>query len=168
MKNRQLAQVGLGLLGVWSLLSAVATFIQVGAIVGASLGRVALAVALPVALMLGLSYLLIFHNAKVALAIFPDVDDGAAQAEPDFAKTLVALTGVMLLVQSTPSALNVFLTLVALDRTDPSLHGDVVRRLIGLLVPIAAGIYLLLRPGRLLEYLGRPALQESARDDLRP
>ena len=164
MKNRQLAQVGLGLLGVWSLLSAVATFIQVGAIVGASLGRVALAVALPVALMLGISYLLIFHNAKVALAIFPEVEDGATLAEPDFARTLVALTGVMLLVQAAPGALNALLTLLAVGQTDPSLRPGVVRRLIGLAVPVGAGVYLLTRPDRLLEYLNRPAAQETSAD----
>ena len=165
MNIRQLAQVGLGLLGVWALLTAVAEFMQIAGIVGASLARLALAEVMPVGLMLGLSYLLIFHNTKVATAIFPDVEAATTDHAPaDLSRTLVALTGVMLLVQAAPAVLNTILTYLAVGQSDPTLRGRLIPRFIGLLVPIGAGIYLITRPGRLIEYLQRP-LPEHAADE---
>lgn len=169
MSGRQLAEIGLGLLGVWALLSAVATFVQIAGVVGASLARVALAEVLPVALLLGLSYLLIFHNGKVATAIFPDVDTGSdARTDndaPDLARTLVALMGVLLLVEATPSALNLVLNLISVGDADPAFRSQLRRRLLGALVPIAAGVYLIARPGRLIEYLRRPAPEHATAGD---
>ena len=159
MNNRQLSQVGLGLLGVWALLSAVSAFIQIAAIVGTSTARLAAAEVIPVGLMLALSYLLIFHNAKVATAIFPDVEGAVDHAPPDISRTLVALTGVMLLVQVMPALVNSVLVLISLGRFDPMLRAQVFRRLIGTLIPIGAGVYLIMRPDRLLEYLQRPLSQ---------
>jgi hypothetical protein len=161
VNNRQLAQVGLGLLGVWALLAAVEAFVQIAAIVGASFARIGLAEVIPVGLLLGLSYLLIFHNAKVATAVFPDVEAAVDRPAPDIARTLVALAGVMLLVQATPGAVNAILNLLSIGVTDPALRGQLVRRLVGAIVPIAAGIYLIARPQRLLEYLQRPLLEHN-------
>lgn len=162
MNNRQLAQVGLGLLGVWALLAAVSTFMQIAAVIGASAARLALAEVLPVALMLGLSYVLLFHNAKVAMAIFPDVDGAPDQATHDISRTLVALTGVFFLIQAAPSALNGLLNLFTVSEVDPTLRGGMLRRLVGSFIPIAAGIYLIARPGRLLDYLQRPLPEVAA------
>lgn len=164
MNIRQLAQVGLGLLGVWALLSAVATFIQIAAIVSTSVARLAIAEVLPVALLLSVSYLLIFHNTKVAAAIFPDVEGAAdgASAQSDLALTLVALTGVFLLVQATPGALNAVLNIFTVGDIDPNLRGGLLRRFIGALIPIGAGIYLIVRPGRLLDFLQRSGPAEIA------
>lgn len=161
MNNRQLAQVGLGLLGVWALLSAVSAFIQIAGVVGGFSAPLALAEVIPVSLLLGLSYLLIFHNAKVATAIFPDVA-ATDHAPPDFARTLVGLTGVLLLVQATPGAVNTILNLLSVGKIDLTLRGQLIRRFIGSLVPIGAGIYLIARPGRLLEYLQRPLPEHTA------
>lgn len=157
MNNRQLAQIGLGLLGVWALLTAVAEFVQIVAVASASIAILTLAEIVPMGLLLGLSYVLVFHNAKVATAIFPDID-GIADAEPhDLSRTLVALTGAMLLVRGTPSALNVILSYLSVDSIDPTLRGRIVRPLIGSLVPIGAGIYLIARPERLIAFLQRPS-----------
>jgi hypothetical protein len=158
---RQLAQVGLGLLGVWALLVAVAEFIQIAGFVGVSFAPLALAEVIPVALMLGLSYLLIFHNAKVATAIFPDVDTSTGQPPSDVVRMLVVLTGVVLLVQGAPSAVNTILNFFSVGETDPTLRGRLIRTFIGSLVPIAAGIYLITRPERFLEYVQRPALEHA-------
>jgi hypothetical protein len=162
VNNRQLAQVGLGLLGVWALLSAVAVFVQIAGVVGVSFAPVALAEIIPVGLLLGLSYLLIFHNAKVATAIFPDVEATADHALPDCARTLVALTGVLLLVQATPGAVNTILIFLSDREIDPTSRGQLIRRFIGSLVPIGSGIYLITRPGRFLEYLQRPLPEHTA------
>jgi hypothetical protein len=155
VNNRQLAQVGLGLLGVWAVLSAVAAFIQIAGVVGVSLPRLGFAEVVPVGLLLGLSYLLIFHNASVATAIFPSVDAADQHTPPDFARTLIALTGVILLVQAAPSAVNTVLILLSVSEIDPPQRAELLRRLIGILVPIGSGIYLMTRPGRLLEYWQR-------------
>ena len=162
MKYRQLAQVGLGLLGIWALLTASAIFIQIIGIAGHALAPLALEV-IPVGIMLGVSYLLIFHNAKVAAAIFPDIEAAAVHAPTDLARTLIALTGVFLLVEATPGVVNTILTfLFAGEIDDPRVRGQLIRRFIGSLVPIAAGIYLIARPGRLLEYLQRPLPEQTA------
>jgi hypothetical protein len=161
---RQVAQVGLGLLGVWALLTAVETFIQIAGVVGVSRAPLALAEVLPVTLMLGLSYLLIFHNAKAATAIFPDVEAATGPAPSDFSRTLIALTGVMLLVQAAPTTVNAILNYFSVGQTDPTLRGRLVERFIGSLVPIGAGIYLIAHRERLLDYLQR-ALPEHVADE---
>ena len=162
MNIRQLAQVGLGLLGVWALLTAVETFIQIAGIVGVSRAPLALAEVIPVGLMLGLSYLLIFHNAKVATAIFPDVEVATGHAPPDFSRTLIALAGVLVLVQAAPITVNAILNYFSVGQTDPTLRGRLIERFVGSLVPIGAGIYLIARPERLLDYLQRPLPEQVA------
>jgi hypothetical protein len=157
MNNRQLAQVGLGLLGVWVLLTAITEFIQIAAVVSASIVALTLAEILPVGLMLGLSYLLIFHNARVTTAIFPDVDSTTDADGLTLSRALVALTGIMLLVRATPSALNIILAYMTADGIDPTMRGRVLRPLLGAALPIGVGIYLLTRPQRLIDYLERPA-----------
>ena len=121
-----------------------------------SIATVALAEVVPVGMLLGISYFLLFHNAKVATAIFPDVDATPDAAPRDFSRTLVALTGVMLVVEWTPSAINTILSYLTVGGVDPSFHGRLVRPFIGAVLPIAAGIYLIMRPDRLIEFLNRP------------
>ena len=161
MNHRQLAQIGLGLLGVWSLLTAVATFIQIGAIVGASGARLGAAEAIPVALLLGISYLLVFHNAQVAAAIFPNVEATPDDATYSISRTLVALTGVLLVVQAAPGVLNAVLAYFTVGAVNPTARGQLVARLVGLVVPLGAGIYLITRPERLLDYLERPLPEQA-------
>jgi hypothetical protein len=162
VNNRQLAQTGLGLLGVWALLSAAGTFIQIAAAVGMSFAPLALAEVIPVAILLSVSYLLIFHNAKVATAIFPDIDAPVERAPSDVTLTLVALTGVLLLVQAAPSAANNILAFLSVGASDPGLRGQLIRRFIASLIPIGAGIYLITRPGRFVEFLQRPSPEHAA------
>ncbi|HEY4218135.1 MAG TPA: hypothetical protein VGM67_13410 [Gemmatimonadaceae bacterium] len=156
MSTRQLAQIGLGLLGIWALLYAVVEFMQIIALAGANHAPLVLAIVAPIALLLGLSYLLIFHSAKAATAIFPDADDADEPVPPEVVLVLVALVGVLLLVQAAPTAINVLLTLFTVGQSDPTVRGEVIRRLIGSLVPIGVGAYLIVRPGRLIDYVLRP------------
>lgn len=160
MNNRQLAQVGLGLLGVWSLLTAATAFIQIGAMVAVGGARLGVAEVIPVALMLGISYLLLFHNPKVALAIFPDVETTPDRATFDISRTLIALTGVMLLVGATPGLINTGLNYFTAGAIGPTVRGQLFARIVGLVVPIGAGLYLITRPERLLDYLDRPVAQQ--------
>jgi hypothetical protein len=160
VNNRQLAQVGLGLLGVWALLAAATAFIQFGAVVAVGGARLGVAEVIPVALMLGISYLLLFHNAKVTLAIFPDVDTTPDRATFDISRTLVALTGVMLLVGAMPSLINTGLNYFTAGAVDPTARGRLFARIVGLIVPIGAGLYLITRPERLLDYLDRPVADD--------
>jgi len=158
---RQLAQVGLGLLGVWSLLTAVATFIQIGAVVGTSGARLGTAEAIPVALLLGISYLLVFHNTQVAAAIFPSVETAPDHATYAISRTLVALTGVLLLVQAVPSLLSTVLAYFTAGAVDPTMRPQILARVAGLLVPVGAGLYLITRPERLLDYLEDRAPEQA-------
>lgn len=165
MNYRQLAQVGLGLLGVWALLDAAALFVQIAGVVGGSLAPLVLAEIIPVVLLLGFSYLLIFHNAKVAAAIFPEAAGASDPAPSDLARVLVALTGVLLLVRAAPLAINGILTLLSLSDAEPTARGDVVGRTVATLIPIGVGIYLLARPSRFLEFLDRPMTAPTAESD---
>jgi hypothetical protein len=162
MNNRQLAQVGLGLLGVWALLNAVSAFIQIAALVGVSFPRLAVAEVVPVGLMLGLSYILIFHNAKVASAILPDVGGASEHVPSDLARTLIALTGVLLLAEALPTVINTMLNYATVGATDAMLRPQLVRRFIGSLAPLGVGIYLIARPQRLLDYVQRPTAEYAA------
>ena len=71
VNSRQLAHVGLGLIGVWALLTALNGLMMLSAVVGSGEppGPVLVSVGVPFALILGLSYVLVFHNAKLAEAI---------------------------------------------------------------------------------------------------
>ena len=162
MNSRQLAQVGLGLIGVWALLDALNGFMTFAAIFGQeSTGAVLISIGLPVALLLGLSYLLVFHNSQLATAISPDAG-ATIDGSPDLARTLVVLLGVMLVVEAIPGTLNAVLAYLAAgeypnmtDRAGP------LRGFIGHVVQIVIAIYLIRRPERLLDYVRRTRPAET-------
>jgi hypothetical protein len=162
VNSRQLAQVGLGIIGVLALLDALNGFMTFAAIFGRqSTGAVLISIGLPVALLLGLSYVLVFHNAQLAAAIAPDAG-AAIDGSPDLARILIVLLGVFLLVQAIPGTLNGVLAYLAAgefpnmtDRAGP------LRGFIGHVVQIAIAIWLIRRPERLLDYVRRPRPVET-------
>jgi hypothetical protein len=157
MNSRQLAQVGLGLIGVWALLDALRGFVTIAAIAGGSFRPLLLSIAVPVALLLGLSYVLVFHNAQLAATIAPDVRATSEHGTPDLARVLVALLGVLLLVQAIPGAISALLGFFAAGEF-PERPSRVlpVRSFIGSGVQLAIALFLIMRPQRLLDYVRRP------------
>ena len=159
MNSRQLARLGLGLIGVWALLDALTLFTQIASNLESLGSEFLFVAAVPVVLLLGLSYVLVFHSAGLAATIAPDADEGAASdhGTPDLARILVALLGVMLLVQAIPRTLNLILAFFAAGEfpVAPNLVRP-IGNFIGDAVQVAIAIYLIMRPDRLVEYLRRP------------
>jgi hypothetical protein len=181
MKNRQLAELGLGLLGVVALLQALSGIVNIAATVGVfggnmdSSGRLLFAIAVPVALLLGVGYILVFHNAQVATALFPDFAATTEEATPELARILVALTGVLLLGVAIPGAIAALYNFLFVPDLAPNQRFTSARvpRLRGLIeygVQVWFALYLIMRPERLLEFLRRPpavASDETAPDEAR-
>jgi hypothetical protein len=159
--GRQLAQIALGIFGVWALLDAVNVFSALGdafAVSGGQpLGAAVVVIVLPLLLLLGLSYVLVFHNAQLAKAIAPSVDDAIGAGSPDFARLLVALLGAMIILQTLPSAVNLLLNAVV-AAADPNSQekGPLLRRIVGIAVELGCALYLVMRPERFLAFLNRP------------
>lgn len=166
MKDRQLAQTALGFLGVWALLDAVNGFTAVAEALapgaGASLASVALVVGLPSLLLLGLSYILVFHNAKLAVVIAPDAEAALGRGTPNLARLLVALLGSMLLLQTLPRVVNLILNLFVAAGDPDIIQGGALRRaLISTGVEVACALYLIVRPERFLAFLDRPRAESA-------
>jgi hypothetical protein len=158
MNSRQLAQVGLGLIGVWALLDALRVFSGIAFMGDAGpRGAAVLVVAVPLALLLGLSYVLVFRSAQLAATIAPDVGATNEHGTQDLARILVALLGVLLLVQAAPVTINAVLNfLVAGEYPDASSRAGPLRSFIGSGVQLAIALFLIMRPQRLLDYVRRP------------
>jgi hypothetical protein len=158
VNSRQVAQVGIGLLGVWALLLAVSGFMNALLLGSVSGAPSFLTVGLPLLLMLALSYMLVFHSGQLASIIAPDVDAMTEQISTDVARTLVALVGVMLFVQTIPATVSTLLTLFVFRtdiRASSSSGGMLARRVIDSGIETALALYLIMRPDRLLDYLRR-------------
>lgn len=164
MNSRQLAHVGLGLIGVWALVDALIVFLGIASTGdGGPRGSDVLVVAVPLALLVGLSYVLVFANTQLAAAIAPDYRETSSRGAPDLAPILVALLGVLLLVQAIPITLNAILAFFAAGEFPamPS-RAPEVRKFIGLGAQDAVALYLIMRPGRLVEYVRRPVSKQPA------
>jgi hypothetical protein len=161
VKVRLLAQTALGFLGVLALVDAVNGFMVVaealGPGAGDSPGGIALVVGLPVLLLLGLSYILVFHNARLASALAPDAEATIGRGTPNLARLLVALLGSMLLLQTLPRVINLILNLFVAAGDPDIIQGGALRRaLISTGVEVACALYLVMRPERFLAFLDRP------------
>lgn len=159
MNARQLAQVGLGVLGVWTLVTAVgivAGFFESIAVAEGSVSGVAfLVVGMPAVILFGLSYVLVFHNAQLAAAITP-TDAAIDHATPGLARLLVALTGVIVVLESSPRFVNLVLNIFAVADDPEAVHGGALARgLISTSIELACALYLVLRPERFLAFLNR-------------
>jgi hypothetical protein len=161
MSSRQIARLGLGITGIWALIYALSGFMSVAALI-AFQGRETLGAALvgvgPAAGLLFVGYVLVFHNDRAVTVIFPDfgADDGAPTT--DIAPILVALTGILVLGSAIPGVVSGLIGLMAAARFGAVVsRGAQVQGFTGRLVQAAFGVFLVVRPQRLLAYLRRPA-----------
>jgi hypothetical protein len=166
MNNRSLSELGLGLLGVWALLQALVGFMNIAASIvifpnPEALRSVLLAEAAPVALLLAVGYVLVFHNAAVATAIFPDFGS-KRDHNPDLTRVLTGIVGVLLLGVAIPGLIRAVFTLVALREFQSSSSRALqVREFVGFGAQAAFALFLIVRPERLLAILQR---EEPAHD----
>ena len=163
MTNRQLAQVGLGLIGVWALLDALRVFSGIVSMGDAGpRGSAILVVAVPLLLLLGLSYVLVFRSSSLAAAIAPDGHATSAHSAADIPRTLVVLLGVMLLAQAVPRLINIALAFLAAGEfPEGAPNSGLLRDFIASCVPFAIALFLTLRPERLLATIARTRSHEA-------
>ncbi len=162
MTNRQLAQVGLGLIGVWALLDALRLFSGIVAM-GADgpRGSAILVIAVPLLLLLGLSYILVFRSSSLATTIAPAHSTGE-QGTANVSRTLVVLLGVMLLAQSVPALINIGLAFLAAGEfPEGAPNSGLLRNFVATAIPFAMSLFLIMRPGRLLAYIQRPSPEHA-------
>ena len=157
MTNRQLAQVGLGLIGVWALVDALKIFSTI-ALMGAAGPRITemFVLAIPMALLLAFSYVLVFRSGQLVSAIAPDAQDATEHSPPDTPRVLVVLLGVWLLTQALPLMSNVILAFLAAGEYPSTGQTVMLRGSLGSVLQIAIGLFLIMKPERLLEYVRRP------------
>ena len=162
MNSRQLARLGLGLIGVWALLDALTLFTQIASNLESLGSEFLFVAAVPVVLLLGLSYVLVFHSAGLAATIAPDAGAASEHGTPDLARILVALLGVLLLVQAIPRTLNLILAFFAAGEfpVAPNLVRP-IGNFIGDAVQVAIAIYLIIRPDRLVDFVRRPRAERT-------
>jgi hypothetical protein len=160
---RQIAQIGIGLIGIYVLASAVQLFASylgmAGRAGGAPIGSTVMFIGIPLALLLGFSYVLVFHNAQFAKAIVPDSDATITGDGTDLARVAFALLGVMLLSDGIPSLINHVLSFVASASQEYSNPGErlaITRSVVGVAAKVAIGWYVIARPKRLLDAVRRP------------
>jgi len=151
-----IAQLGVGLLGVWAFIEALLVFPRVAtaapfqyALHGAW-GAFA-AMALPFVLLLALSYLLVFHAAAVARRVLSTLDLESTGPLPDVACVLVGLAGVFVLLNSLPGLVQAWMV-----RSGFEVPAAIRLRVwVASLVQAGVGLFLILRPG-ILVALWRP------------
>ncbi len=162
---RRLAQVGLGLIGIWLLAQILTMFATIARIGGAAGGGVFLfAAGIPFILMLGFSYVLVFHNASLARAIAPDPAAAIESNGTDLARVLFALMGVVVLSEAIPAVVSLLVALaISASQEYSSVNERVapVRALFAAAVKGGIGWYLIAKPERLLEIVRRP-LRDNA------
>ena len=164
MNARRLALVGLGLIGIWLVAEALmmfATFSRVGEM--SSRGFI-VAAGIPLALILGFSYVLVFHNAQLARTIAPDPAATIEFGSADLARVLFALLGVVLLSEAIPSVLNLIIAIAMMAGQEfgsSAERAGPIRALLSAAAKGAIGWYLIANPERLLAIVRRP-LRETA------
>ena len=159
MNARQIARVGLGLIGIQLLVTALTMFASLARFGQQSGWQFLVAMVLPFGLLLGFSYVLVFHNSSLARAIVPSTDATVDTGGADFARVLFALLGAYLLAEAGPATLNA-IAAVLMSTSDefagnPARYAP-VRSLLADIAKGAIGWYLIARPQRLLELVQRP------------
>jgi hypothetical protein len=157
MNPRTLSQLGLGLLGIWALIEALALFPQVAplaSMVTNTGGAQALVfgIILPVALLFGLSYLLVFHSEVVSRRVFREFDPSPSDPSVLQARVAVGLLGVLILALAIPH-LVASLILFADERMAASVP---LREVISYAVQTALALFLIVRPEALLGFWSTP------------
>ena len=170
MNCRTLSRVGLGLLGVWALLQATLGFLSIASVLVTTekpgeVRSMLLAMGLPIAALLGLSYVLMFHNGAVANVLFPDLP---TSAEPDAAgrpRLLVGLLGVFLLGIAIPDLVRVVVSFVlvpAAQMFPGAWRRFQIRELIAPCIQTGLAVFLILRPNRVLTLWHLPTTDRAA------
>ena len=166
MNGRQLAQLGLGLIGVWALLDAVNIFAAFAEALapgsGTPAGTALLVVGVPGLLVLGLSYVLVFHSTGFAKVIAPGGEAIGDRTDSRLPRLLTALLGMMIVLQALPRVINLILNMFAAAGEPDAMPGGALRRaLIGTGIELVCAIYLILRPERFLAFLDRPRAESA-------
>ncbi len=157
MNPQALAQVGVGLLGVWAFIEALLVFPRVataGAFLSVEHGAYAafIAMLLPFLALLALAYILVFQAPAVARRMLGRKDPDQTVAPTDLARVLVGLMGVFILLGALPGLL---LTVAAGEGVElPA--GLRLRSGLAGAVQAAVGIVMIVRPAILAD-LWRPA-----------
>ncbi len=163
MTNRQLAQVGLGLIGVWALIDVLKLFAGIASMADAvPRGSAILVVAVPLFHLLGASYVLVFRSSSLTAAIAPEGHAATQHGATDFSRTLVVLIGVLLLVQSLPILINIALAFLAAGEfPEGAPNSGLLRNFVSTGVQFAIASFLILRPERLLATIARTPSREA-------
>jgi len=156
MTARTTAQLGFGLLGLWAAIQAVAMFpglaVMASAITATSgFVPVVFAIILPVAFLMVMSYLLLFHNARLTAQLFPGVEEESKAETADVPRVLVGLAGVLLLGLVVPHIVRVIPGLGGPAAVTASVERVQTRELISAALQLALALYLIFRPGKFLE-----------------
>lgn len=149
MNARATSQVGIGLLGIWAFIEALLIFPRYASVttfLSEQHGALAALIAMvgPFFLLLGLSYLLVFHTAAVARRLF-----GRLELEPegpanDLGPVLVGLLGIFFLLGALPGLVQAWVV-----TTD--LPGELRLKVQAVSITQAAvGLLMILRPAILL------------------
>jgi hypothetical protein len=160
MSSRQIAQLALGITGIWALIYALSGFMGLASLL-AFQGREALGAALlgvgPAAALFLVGYLLVFHNAPAARLIFPDFSDDDGLPSTEVSRLLVGLTGILVVGSAIPSLVSGVLGFaVAARLTGGGPRPSLVQGLMGRLVQTAFGVFLIMQPQLVLDFLNRP------------
>ena len=170
MNSKHFAQLGIGLLGVWALIGAVNGFTNI-LLTAASVQEVdrtlLYAAGLPVVALFALSYVLFFHSGQLAAMIAPDASPASAPSE-DLSTILVVLTGVLLLVEGAPGAISLLFSTMAARGLGGDAQAVLMRRLVSVAAQIGAALFLIVRPGRLLDFVYRQPSADVVPSDTTP
>ena len=105
--------------------------------------------------------LVFFHNFwahafPLAAALAPHADVPVEHGTPDIARVLVALVGIMTVLQTLPRLVNLVLNIFAAAGDPDAMPGGALRRaLIGTGIEFACALFLVMRPERFLDFLNR-------------
>ena len=154
MSAQALSQLGVGLLGVWAFVQGLLVFPTLSSLAATMSGdrgpsAAIFSIILPFVLLLGLSYLLVFHSAAVARRVFPSFETGPAGRALDLQPILVGLAGVFIVVAALPGLVRVVPGFrLATSYGTPDWRQT--RLLVAHGAQVVVGLYLLLRPTALL------------------
>jgi hypothetical protein len=168
MHPRQAAQIALGITGIWALIYALSGFAGIAAFVmfqgSAGLGTAMLQVA-PSAVLLVLGYALVFHNAQAASVIFPVFGPASNDPLPDMSRLLVALTGVLIFGSSLAGLVGGLMSLLATAALPRGIaRPSQIQTFTGRVVEAGFGLFLIMRPQWLLDYLRANEQMPSTED----
>jgi hypothetical protein len=157
MNPRTMSQLGLGLLGIWALIEALALFPQLAPLASmvnntAGSRTLAFGIVIPVALLFGLSYLLVFHSDVVSRRLFPGFDSSPSDSSVLQTRIALGLLGMLVLALAIPHLVASFLVLLA----ERAAAGPILREVVAYVVQTALAVFLIARPEVLVGFWSGP------------